>query len=91
MPVNYYFTEEGITRGEEEEGIIPWGAIYRVDTTNLNIIIFIDNKLAFPIPKENLGEEYPEIRDFMLSKLTARQARMDNMNGRYVEEREDDN
>lgn len=84
-PVNYFFTEDGITRGDEEEGIIPWEGIYRVDTTDLNIIVFATNKLAFFIPKENIPN-YEEVRDFMLSKLRPKQARMDNMFGTVVDE-----
>ena len=84
-PVNYYLTEEGITRGTEEEGIIPWDRIYRVDTTALNIIIFATNKMAFFIPKENVPT-YEEVRAFMLSKMRPKQARMDDLYGTLAEE-----
>ena len=90
-PIDYYFTEDGILQADDDENIMPWEGIYRIDTTKLNIIVFATKKLALFFPKADF-ENYEEVREFMLSKLGPRQARMDNMYGTYmppVEENED--
>lgn len=89
-PIEYYFTEDGIMQADDDENIMPWEGIYRIDTTKLNVIIFATKKLALFFPKADF-ENYEEVREYMLSKLTPRQARMDNLYGTYVptEENED--
>ena len=91
-PIDYYFTEDGILQEDDEENIMPWEGIYRIDTTKLNVIICATKKLALFFPKADF-ENYEEVRDFMLSKLGPKQARMDNLYGTYippVEENEED-
>ena len=83
VPIDYYFTEDGIMQADDEENIMPWEGIYRIDTTKLNVILFATKKLALFFPKADF-ENYEEVRDFMLSKLEPRQARMDNLYGTYI-------
>jgi len=72
----YYFSEEGIIYAYDPDNVVPWDAIWRIDTSKLNIIIFVTNKLAFFLPKECV-EDYEGLRELMLSKVDPKRIRMD--------------
>ena len=78
-PLYYRMEEQGIVvsideneeQDEEKQAILPWQSIYKVVTTKEELFVFSNRVNAYVIPKREIADCYPEIRDVLEEHLEA--------------------
>lgn len=68
--LHYLIDDTGITTSQGEASTtLAWNQVYRVVTTRHNILVCINPRNAFIIPKEQVRQEYALIRQIAQSHL----------------------
>lgn len=77
--VHYELSEEGIriTQGEET-GEMPWEEVYKVVSNQKLVLIYVNRKNAYIIPREQLGDQYKDLRELVEKQLEKYRVKFSN-------------
>ncbi len=69
----YYFGEEGIASHDEstdgEATTLKWEDIHHIVSTKRCVIVFVNKRMSFMLPKTSMGEKYEEIKNYITEKM----------------------
>ena len=83
-PILYTLGEDKVTVTQNEESVsIPWKDVVEVTETKNNIIVYLSKVRAFVLPKENMGDQLPKVKE-----LISRAAKNGKLRLKKVEEKQ---
>lgn len=69
-PLHYAVGEAGFTVSQgEESAVLPWEQIYKMIATKQNVLVYSNRTNAYVIPREQLGNNYDNLKKIANEKL----------------------
>lgn len=69
----YYLGEEGIASQDESTGgeatTLKWEDIHHIESTKRCVVVFVNHRMSFMLPKTSMGEKYEEIKNYIQEKM----------------------